>query len=820
MNHKIYPVTEVGKVTGAFTHFSDPGAGIRTLSTDSRKLADMDHAVFFALAGRRDGHQFIPEVYQAGVRNFIVSAYDRDLDRYPGANFLVVPDTLKALQALAAHHRSQFSFPVIAITGSNGKTVVKEWLYQLLAPEYHVIRSPKSYNSQIGVPLSVWEMNESHTLAIFETGISRTGEMEALREVIQPTIGILTNIGEAHQSGFSSREEKIAEKLRLFKQTGLFIYAPFYLENYIGEIPGERRFTWSRHGHADLEVVDDEILEDKYQFLRGRFGAEEVQCLVPFMDAASVENVICCWATLLALGYDPEVADDRLEKLQPVRMRLELKNGINNCSVIDDSYSLDTSSLAIALDFLKQQNQHPKRTLILSDLPGTGPQDDLYEQVASLLGNKFVDRLIGVGPVIGTHHDKFKMQAQFFDSTEELLDNLGNLKLVSETILLKGARIFGFERISKALTQKVHETILEINLNALEFNLNFYRSQLRPGVGIMAVVKAFSYGSGSFEIANLLQFNKVDYLAVAFADEGVALRKAGITLPIMVMSADAGSLDTLIAHGLEPEVYSSRILEELITVLSQKKTEKYPVHIKLDTGMHRLGFMPAEVGGMLELLRNAPSVKVKSAFSHLVSSEDAADDAFTSHQAALFSELTATMEETLGYSFLRHLSNTSGVTRHPSAQFDMVRLGIGLYGIDTAFKTRSPLQTAVVLKTSISQVKILEPGETVGYNRRGVLPHGGKIATVKIGYADGYDRRLGNGAGKMSINGYLVPTIGNICMDMCMLDVTGTNAREGDEVIVFDEEIRIEEMARQLGTIPYEILTGVSQRVKRVYFYE
>lgn len=821
MNHILYSVEEITEAIGAQASIQQSDTKIRTLITDSRKITDTEQALFFALKSRRDGHQYIPEAYESGIRNFVISDPGFETSGYAGANFFRVEDTLAALQKLAAHHRLKFSYPVIGITGSNGKTVVKEWLYQLLAPENNIVRSPKSYNSQIGVPVSVWEMNQENDLAIFEAGISKPGEMENLATVIRPSIGILTNIGEAHSEGFESTDEKIAEKLKLFEDVDIFIYSCKYLENYAGELPGKNKFSWCYRQKADLEVFDDEVLEDKFRFLRANFKGQEVQAVIPFTDQASIENGIICWATLLALGYEPAEADKRLEKLLPVNMRLELKNGINNCSIIDDSYSLDLSSLAIALDFLKQQNQHLRRALILSDIPGDKHQQSaVYDKVAKLLENKSVDMLIGVGDHISEHAEQFGVESRFFKSTDELLDNIASLKLFNTTILLKGGRHFEFERISKILTQKVHETVLEINLTAVEHNLNYYKSHLKFGVKVMAMVKAFSYGSGSFEIANLLEFNKVDYLAVAYADEGVALRKAGITLPIMVMSPDIMGFDTIVEHNLEPEIYSLRIFNEFLDVLNRKNLSSYPVHVKLDTGMRRLGFVEHEIGELLELLSETRAMKVKSVFSHLVASEDPSEDDFTLQQIEIYDRVSKKMQEALGYSFIRHLANTSGISRWPDAQFDMVRLGIGLYGIDSSFSESSPLQTVTSLKTSISQIKELKPGETVGYNRRGVMPEGGKIATVKIGYADGYSRALGNGAGKMLVNGKEVPTIGNICMDMCMLDVTGVEAAEGDEVIVMNQQIRVEDIARQLKTIPYEILTGISQRVKRVYYYE
>ena len=819
MNHILYSVEEISGMMHARPFIQDKDSKIRTLLTDSRKLRDVKHGLFFALKARRDGHTFISEVYSSGVLNFVISDLDFDTQKFPLANFFLVNDTLKALQELAAAHRHRYSYPVIGITGSNGKTVVKEWLHQLLAPEKNIIRSPKSYNSQIGVPISVWEMSEENDLGIFEAGVSKVGEMESLAKIIQPTIGILTNIGMAHQEGFDSQDEKIREKLKLFEGVDLFIFSSKYLDNYQGEIPGNNHFSWSLHDQASLSVFDGEVLENKYQFLRAKFKGKEIQAMIPFSDQASTENAVICWATLLAMGYEPEEVDRRLERLIPVGMRLELKTGINNCSVIDDSYSLDLSSLAIALDFLKQQNQHQKKTLILSDIPGAGSKQ-IYEQVRYLLESKSVDRLIAVGEQISKYVPDFPFEIDTFKSTPELLLHFSKLQFQNETILLKGARAFGFEQLSRLLTQKVHETVLEINLTALEHNLNYYKSKLGSGTKIMAMVKAFSYGSGSFEIANLLEFNKVDYLAVAYADEGVALRKAGCTLPIMVMSPDAMAFETILEHKLEPEIYCLRILREFEEVLKRKKLEYYPIHVKLDTGMHRLGFMEIEIDALLQFLLNSTSMRVQTVFSHLVASEDPLHDSFTKQQITLFSTLADKLASSLNYPFMRHIANTSGISRWPDARFDMVRLGIGLYGIDAAYRTNSPLQTVTSLKTSISQIKTIPPGDTIGYGRAGKMPLGGKIATVKIGYADGYNRGLGEGKGKMIINNKLAPTIGKICMDMCMLDITGIDAKEGDEVVVFNDQVKVEDIAKDLKTIPYEVLTGISQRVKRIYYYE
>lgn len=822
MYHIEYSIDEISQVLHAQAFIRDHHAVLHTIAFDSRKLTDQKHTLYFALQGRRDGHRFIGEAYAQGIRNFVISEHDL-VAIYPEANFLLVKNTLDGLQQLTACHRLKFNYPVIAITGSNGKTIVKDWLYQLLSPEKNIVRSPKSYNSQLGVPLSVWEMREDHTLAIIEAGISKSGEMNRLQRVIRPSIGILTNIGEAHNEGFSSKQDKIAEKLTLFTDTDLFIYSPKYLKEFKGTLPGKRKFTWNWHENADLTITKGRISDDhRHYTLVALFRGQEIQCVIPFADAASIENAICCWATMLALNYSPEVARERLEKLHSVRMRLELKKGINNCSVIDDSYSLDVSSLSIALDFLHQQNQHQKRTLILSDVPETGiDAEALYREIAALLADKGVDRLIGVGKEISTQADKFTSETTFFPDTDTLLKKIDQLSFSDESILLKGARRFEFEKISKILVAKVHETVLEINLNALENNLNYYKSLLKPGVRITTMVKAFSYGSGSFEIANLLQFNKVDYLAVAFADEGVALREAGITLPIMVMNPDVMGFDTMIEHRLEPEIYNRRALRDFSSALQRKEQSHYPIHVKLDTGMHRSGFVSDEIDQLLpELLANH-KVRVQSVFSHLTSSEDPEADDFTQSQIDLFTFLTQKIENALGYQVIKHIANTSAISRWPQAQFDMVRLGIGLYGVDSTFNAHnSPLQPVASLKTTISQIKALKAGETVGYNRKGVMLRDGKTATVKIGYADGYRRELGNGRGKMIVNGKMVPTIGNICMDVCMLDITDVDAREGDEVVVFNDYITVQDIAKELGTIPYEILTGISQRVKRVYFYE
>ncbi|QDW25677.1 bifunctional UDP-N-acetylmuramoyl-tripeptide:D-alanyl-D-alanine ligase/alanine racemase [Pedobacter sp. KBS0701] len=819
MQNPIYTVAKIAEILNADTKLVDGEVVIQYLVIDSRSVLVPENSIFFALSSHRDGHEFIKDAYSKDIRNFVITEA-KYVNQYPDCNFLLVDDALTALQQLTIYHRNQFQFKTIGITGSNGKTIVKEWLYQLLAADFNIVKSPKSYNSQIGVPLSVWQIEADHTLGIFEAGISAVNEMQRLAEIIQPKIGILTNIGEAHAEGFSSKKEKLTEKLKLFKDSDLFIYAPEYVtEVSPKDLPGKKKFSWSSKQVADLQITTVEPIEGNC-YLRAIYQNAEIECMLPFKDKASIENGMICWATLLALGYTPEQADLRLEKLSHVSMRLELKNGINQCSIIDDSYSADISSLAIALDFLNQQNQHPKKTVILSELFETGRDDlDLYTEIAELLAQKKVNRLIGIGTHISRYADLFKFETQFFENTNAFVEAFPGLQFSHETILVKGARRFEFGRISKLLTQKIHDTVLEIDLNAMVGNLQFYRSKIKPGVKIMAMVKAFSYGSGSFEIANLLQFHKVDYLAVAYADEGIALRKAGITLPIMVMSPEESAFEAIVKHKLEPEIYSIEILNSFLNALSDYDFD-YPIHIKIDSGMHRLGFDQAEMDALSGLLKDSAKVKVQSIFSHLVASDAAEHDGFTRQQIDKFKIIANQLVNALGYNPLLHISNTSGISRWPDAQMDMVRLGIGLYGFDSALANNRGLQTVMVLKTTVTQVKTLAPGETVGYSRKGVMPNGGKIATVKIGYADGYTRYFGNGVGKMLVNGHLVPVIGSICMDMTMLDVTSIDVKPGDEAIVFNKEHTIMQLAKDINTIPYEILTNISQRVKRVYFYE
>lgn len=809
----------------------------RFLLTDSRSSGMAAESLFFAIKGdRHDGHKFIGDLIKSGVKNFIVST-DVYL-QHQDANFIRVENTLDALQQLAAYHRSKFNFPVIGITGSNGKTIIKEWLYQLLHNENHIVRSPKSFNSQTGVPLSVWQMEENHTIAIFEGGISAPGEMQKLETIIKPSIGIFSNIGEAHSENFSSLDEKINEKLKLFQHAQSLIYCrdysgihdaiqqSGYLEN------GLKTFTWSRRLKADLMIgrIEKNHSETSIQAV---FNQQFIKITIPFSDDASVENAIHCWTLMLFLGYDQEVISKRMELLSPVAMRLEMKQGINNCSVINDSYNSDLGSLQVALEFLSrftsQKNNsnalaQNKKTIILSDILQSGKDEEqLYAEVADLIHANKIDRLIGIGSSISKQSELFRVNKSFFKDTDDFIENYSSTLFANEVILLKGARLFGFERISKLLQQKGHETVLEINLNAIIHNYNYYKARVRPDTKMMCMVKAFAYGSGSFEIANTLQFHRVNYLAVAYADEGVELRKSGINVPIMVMNPQEQSFENLIHFNLEPEIYSFRVLSkfsEVVKRMQNGEQKTFPIHLKLDTGMHRLGFEEDDMNELIVRLKNNKNIRVESAFTHLAGTDEPSLDTFTKEQYNRFIQMADTISKHLQYDFLRHVLNSSGISRFPEMQLDMVRLGIGLHGIAASPAEQRQLLNVATLKTTISQIRTVKKGDTIGYGRKGKVDQDKIIATIGIGYADGISRRMGNGNVSFEVNGRQAPTIGNICMDMCMLDITNCQAREGDEVIIFGNQQPVSELAKKTDTIPYEILTAISQRVKRIYYQE
>lgn len=793
------------------------------LLTDSRSLCFAEETLFFALKSKRnDGHKYIPDLYERGVRNFVVSDLPQNMDAYTDANFLQTDNPLKALQKLAEKHRAKFDIPVVGITGSNGKTVVKEWIYQLLSPDHIVTRSPRSYNSQIGVPLSVWLMNEKTEVAVFEAGISEMNEMEHLQSIIRPTIGILTNIGGAHQENFYSLNDKCMEKLTLFKDCDVVVYDGDneMISSCVSKcLFGAREIAWSKVDNERPLYIESIKKGDTSTTIRYRYLGMPNEYTIPFIDDASVENSLHSLAVALYMMVPAEEITRRMALLEPVAMRLEVKEGKNNCTLINDSYNSDLASLDIALNFMARRSEEMgrKRTLILSDLLETGQSSKfLYRQVADLVKTHGVDRVIGIGTEISEASSRFEVEKHFFHTTEEFLSSDWLLNLRNEVVLIKGSRSFHFDLITERLELKVHETILEINLNALVDNLNHYRSKLKPDTKMVCMVKASAYGAGSYEIAKTLQDHRVDYLAVAVADEGSELRKAGITSSIIIMNPELTSFKTLFDYKLEPEVYNFHLLNELIKAAEKEGVNNFPIHIKLDTGMHRLGFAPSEVPELIRRLKRQSAVIPRSVFSHLVGSDSTRFDAFTRRQIEMFEQATEELQSAFTHKILRHICNTAGIARYPGAQFDMVRLGVGLYGVDPF--TNRMLHNVSTLKTTILQIRDVPQEETVGYSRKGRLDRDSRIAAIPIGYADGLNRHLGNGRAWCLVNGQRAPYVGNICMDVCMIDVTDIDCKEGDKVIIFGEGLPVTELAEILDTIPYEILTSVSTRVKRVYY--
>lgn len=821
----MYQIKEIAKVISARpAEWQD--ATVSLLLTDSRRLSIPEESLFFALKTKtNDGHRYIKDLYSLKVRNFVVSDILPEYSAMPDANFLVVKDTLRALQRLVTYHRKRFNIPVIGITGSNGKTVVKEFLYQLLRSEFNIVRSPRSYNSQIGVPLSVWEMNERHTLGIFEAGISQPDEMEYLQPIISPTIGVITSIGEAHQENFISMGQKCREKLQLFVDSDAIIYNgddTLIADSVEASCLSHKAIIWSRTDtEAPLYIESIEKQADKTIIRCTLLGFERTYT-IPFTDDASIENVIQCIAIMLYLKPTSVNDVEKFSRLEPVAMRLEVIEGINDCLLINDTYNSDINSLDIALDFQQSRKvgREMKTTLILSDIlqSGTLPKS-LYRKVSDLVSHRKVDRLIGIGKDLKEYEAFFPTkEKEFYTTTEEFLAQPLQQMFRNELILIKGSRRFHFERITERLVRKVHETTLEVNLDAIVHNFNFYRSRLNPETKMVCMVKASAYGAGSYELAKTLQEHRCDYLAVAVADEGEELRKAGITIPIMVMNPEFGSFNVLFENNLEPEVYSFRLLDAIIRETERRGITSYPIHIKVDTGMHRLGFQPGDMPAVCERLRQQSGVVARSVFSHLAGSDSSIFDDFTMEQIGKFQTAAKTLEEGLEYKVIKHILNTAGIERFPQYQMDMVRLGIGLYGV-SASGLRG-LRNVSTLKTTILQIQDVPKGDSIGYGRRSYVDRDSRIAIIPIGYADGLDRHFSNREGIVLINGQRCPIIGNICMDACMVDVTDIEAHEGDTVVIFGEGLEVNELSDRLHTIPYEILTSVSPRVKRVYYRE
>ena len=817
-----YTIEKVATLIGA-RRYGEKDATIGWLLTDSRSLCFPEQTLFFALRTKRnDGHKYISELYRRGVRSFVVEQVPEDYQvQFAEANFLKVPSPLAALQRLAERHRDEFDIPVVGITGSNGKTWVKEWLYQLLMPSMKVTRSPKSYNSQIGVPLSVWLLNEQTKVALLEAGISEPGEMLALHDIIQPTIGVLTSLGSAHQENFRNMDEKCMEKLQLFRNTEVMIYPSdddtvsrcVRRSQYQGD-----RIGWSRFNDQAPMYVKTEGSHVSYVY-KGIEGSYDI----PFIDEASIENSITCATVALTLGLTPEELAERMPKLEPIAMRLEVKEGQHGLTLINDSYNSDVNSLDIALDFMNRrpEQEGKRKTLILSDIYQTGESSaELYREVSELIAKRGIDRFIGIGPEITSQAAQIEIgQKWFFANVDDFVQSSVFKSMRDEIVLLKGARPFGFERISDLLEQKVHETILEVDLNAVVDNLNYYRSFLKPETKMVCMMKADAYGAGAVEIAKTLQDHRVDYLAVAVADEGVTLRKAGITQNIIVMNPEMSSFKTLFDYDLEPEVYSFRLMNALVKAARHEGITGWPVHIKLDTGMHRLGFDPKkDIDELIDLLKHQSAIIPRSVFSHFVGSDSDDFDNFSATQFRVFDEASQKIQGAFSHKILRHIDNSAGIEHFPERQLDMCRLGIGLYGVDP--RTNHILTTVSTLKTTILQLRRVPKEETVGYSRKGKLERDSVIAAIPIGYADGLNRKLGNRHCYCLVNGQKAEYVGNICMDVALIDVTDIPCEEGDSVEIFGKNLPVTVLSDVLETIPYEVLTSVSNRVKRVYFQD
>ena len=801
-----------------------PSQGIAQISIDSRQVLHPGQTLFVALKGAKaDGITFVDSLIEAGVRCFLVAKNAAlPASWLEKACFIPVSDTRAALQSLASFQRGGFTKPIVGITGSNAKTIVKEWLGQVLSQQFAVAKSPKSYNSQVGVPLSIFGIQPYHQVAILEAGVSKKGDMDTLAGMIRPDLGIFTNIGSAHEEGFAGINEKIAEKLKLFAGTKLLLYCKdqdLLAHTIEQQVPEENLISWSKNPGADFSV-SWKSLESSSRIVVMKQDLQTHTFQVPFTDQASLENVTHVILAALSLGQEAPAIQEGLSHLKPVDMRLTLKPGINESLLIDDTYNNDLAGLRVALEFLSQQRPKRSKILILSDLLQQGLPEKIYTEVAELIRSYGIDRIIGVGTEIQRLEKLVDIPTSTYGSTELLLQKLDPDQFQNDLILLTGARSFAFEKIVNRLQQRIHGTTLEINLNALTHNFNFYKRQLDPSTRVMVMVKAFAYGGGAAEIANHLQTLGADYLAVAYSDEGVSLRKQGIQLPIMVLNPVEESFDLLYQYQLEPVVFSPEFFRKLGN-FARNQGLPLSIHLDLDTGMNRLGFEQAQVEELNDLLLAFPELKVASLYTHLVGADEEAHHDFSVQQLQLFMKMSEAIGSKLGYQPLRHALNSAGIVRYPDFQLDMVRLGIGLYGVEVTGKHDSSLKAVSNLKTTISQVKTLAPGTTVGYSRKGSLPEGGRIATLAIGYADGYDRRFSQGKGYVLIHGKKAPVIGNVCMDMVMVDVSAIpEAKAGDEAIVYGEQISLKELADRIGTIPYELLTNISTRVKRVYYLD
>ena len=822
----MYTIEKITTLIGA-RRVGESEAQIGWLLTDSRSLCFPEATLFFALSSaRNDGHRYVGDLYRRGVRNFVVSHLPQSINDYPDANFLVVMSPLEALQRLAERHRDEFDIPVVGLTGSNGKTMVKEWLYQLLSPSMVVTRSPRSYNSQIGVPLSVWLLDTQSEVALFEAGISQPGEMAALRDIIQPTIGVFTSLGDAHQENFRSLEEKCMEKLQLMLHAATVVYDTddqvvgrcLRKSGYAGE-----KLGWSLTDPRAAFFVERQESDANGVTVTYRFRDAAGSYHLPFIDEASVKCSYACAVVALHLGIDAEQLEERMRLLEPVAMRLEVKEGQRGCTLINDSYNSDVNALDIALDFMARRpdSKGRRHTLILSDICQSGDNPEaLYHKVSELAVKRGVDKLIGVGQTISSQAAAIEVKEKyFFNDVTQLIGSKVFASLHDEVILIKGARPFGFDQLTELLEQKVHETILEVNLGAVVENLNYYRSFLKPTTKMVCMVKADAYGAGAVEVAKTLQDHRVDYLAVAVADEGVTLRKAGITSNIIIMNPEMTAFKTMFDYDLEPEVYNFRLLEALVKAAEKQGITGWPIHVKLDTGMHRLGFDPEkDIDSLVHRLKHQTALIPRSVFSHFVGADSDDFDEFSAKQFECFERGSKALQAAFDHKILRHIDNSAGILHFPERQLDMCRLGIGLYGIDS--RDNHILHTVSTLKTTILQLREVKKEDTVGYSRKGTLQRDSRIAAIPIGYADGLNRHLGNGHCYCLVNGKKAPYVGNICMDVAMIDVTDIPCQEGDMVEIFGEQLPVTVLSDALDTIPYEVLTGLSSRVKKIYYQD
>ncbi|MCL1851339.1 MAG: bifunctional UDP-N-acetylmuramoyl-tripeptide:D-alanyl-D-alanine ligase/alanine racemase [Bacteroidetes bacterium] len=801
----------------------NPNWGISELAFDSRKITFPEQTLFFAIkTAKNDGHLYISELIKQKVKNFVISENIEDFKHFD-VNFYQLEDPVFAMQQIAAEHRKKFTCPVVGITGSNGKTIVKEWLSAILSKDFSVIKNPNSYNSQIGVPFSVWQMNENHSFGIFEAGISQRNEMDRLAAVIQPNMGILTNIGNAHSQFFENDKEKLIEKLKLFHTASSIIYNNDYelireilaTENYAHL----KKISWGKYPNSYYRIVSQKQLQNSTVV---EFSHSPQWLEIPFTDAASVENVLHIAALLMYMGYSLTHISKQLRFLSSLVMRMEIKEAQNNSIIINDTYSLDINSLRIALDFLSNQTQFSKRTLIISDFEQVNWGEKEYMELSKIFDNHNITKMVVVGTEMRKRHGYFPVvEKHFYTTTNELLAHLDVINIRDEAVLVKGARSFRFERVVQALQLKTHQTILQVNLSALVHNLHFFKKLVHPETKMMAMVKAMSYGLGDAELINELCYHQIDYLAVAYTDEGIALRRRNITRPIIVLGAEAAGYDLMIRYNLEPEIFNLFYLKELIVTLENyPEIENFPIHIKVDTGMHRLGFDEEEIDELLQCVDSCSQLKIASVFTHLAASEDVKEDKFTKKQIQKYNAICQKIDAQISYPYLKHLLNTAGIVRFPEAQYEMVRLGLGLYGFSPVPEIQSQLQSVITLKSVITQLKKVRKGETIGYNRTFTAQKDMQIAIVPVGYADGFPRELSNGVGTMRVKNKNCPVTGKICMDMTMIDVTGWDVAIGDEVIIYDAENSLEQIGSSIHKTSYELLTAISRRVPRIYIRE